>query len=108
MTIGPGSTRPRNVWTAFCTIVTRITRKIVARCRTTAGTEVRCSVALSGEGETRLGEFLEWIFLSGVEESRLPDFRRIAAELFDLASGGRVNESHILRLIDARSEGPSG
>jgi hypothetical protein len=65
-------------------------------------------VALAADGESRLAEFIEWVFLSGVEENRLPDFRRIGAELFDLAAGGRVNESHILRLIDARSEGPSG
>jgi hypothetical protein len=65
-------------------------------------------VALTGEGEARLTEFLEWAFLSGVDEDRLKEFRRIALELFQLADGGRINETHILHLIDQHSEGPGG
>lgn len=65
-------------------------------------------VALAGDGEARLTEFLEWAFLSGVDEERLKDFRRIAVELFELADGGRINETHILHLIDQHSEGPGG
>jgi len=65
-------------------------------------------VALPGEGESRLNDFIEWAYLSGVEENRLRDFRRVATDLLTLADGGRVNESHILKLIDAHSEGPAG
>src|SRR5262249_37480052 len=65
-------------------------------------------VALTGEGEARLTEFLEWAFLSGVDEDRLKEFRRIAVELFELADGGRINETHILHLIDQHSQGPGG
>jgi hypothetical protein len=56
----------------------------------------------------KLGDFLDWASAMGLTPVRAADYRRIAVELFELAGGGRVTESHILRLIDGYADRPGG
>jgi hypothetical protein len=51
------------------------------------------------EHEDRLIEFLEWAAETGITDERMPEYRRVATELFERANG-RVREAHVLGLSD--------
>jgi hypothetical protein len=57
--------------------------------------------------DDRTGEFLAWARSAGLHEERLPDYRRIGAEIFERAVGRRVNESLVLALVDEYQQTPA-
>lgn len=55
----------------------------------------------------RVNEFVDWAISTGVERGRANGhYRSIGTELVERASGGRVTESHILRVSDAYADNP--